>query len=568
MKIESLINAIGLVEDDHKITRETIVEALAEGLEKAYRKHINCPDAVVRVEVTKKGDIHVYQVRTVVEDVDDDEIEIALEDAVERKADVKVGDTLEDEVSIQEFGRSTITLFKNVMLQKLKEATKQVIYNEYIDKVDDLVEGVVETVEDKFVLINLGKTLALMQKSEQIPYEEYKDGQRIKVVIKEVNKDSKGSQVIVSRSSATLVKRLFEQKVADIYSGTVEIKAIAREANERTKMAVVSKDPNVDPVGACIGPKGQRVVSVLEEISNRNNPNSHENIDIVLWSPNLVDYVKEVLKPAEILAVVPNEETNSLLIVVEDNKLSLAIGRKGINARLAVKLLNKKIDIKTKSQVEELGIDYMSEMAAYEAKETARRRVEEANKIAEAEAARQLEIELAKQAAEEAKALEAEKAIEEAAQTVETVVKEPEVIETVIEEVTPVVEEVVETPVVVEQEVKETVEAKEEESEKTVAKRRKTKVTVQASEYVSKFETLADVKKEEKTTSNKKKKFATKEELEAQEVNKQLEALKNKEYEIKPEYSEEELEAFNNAEDDHWYDDDVDYDEYDEYYEN
>lgn len=555
MEFESLISGICGVESERKISKETIIAALSEGLEKAYRKHINCPDAVVRVEVQDNGDIHVYQVRTVVEDVDDDEIEVALEDALESGKDVKIGDIIEEEVSINNFSRASITLFKNVMLQKIKEAKKQVVYNEYIDKVDDMVEGTVETAEEKFVLIKLPDgTIALMQKSEQIPYEVYKENSRIKVVIKEVNKDSKGSQVIVSRATATLVKRLFEKNVEEIYQGIVEIKAIAREANERTKMAVYSKDPNVDPVGACIGPKGTRVVSVINEIVDSRNPNSHENIDIVLYSDNLVDYVKEVLKPAEVIAVVPNEDNNSLLIVVDDNKLSLAIGRKGINARLAVKLLNKKIDIKTKSQVEEMGIDYMSEMAAYQAKEAARRRME---------SLRQQEVE--------------EAPIQEENPTVEMVVEPQEVVELPQQEPEIVVQQTVQQPVIEEvetvevektQQIEEVVEEQPQQTEeKEVTKRRKTKVTVVASDYVSKFETLADVKKEEKTAS-KKKKYLSKEDLEAMEVNKKLEALKNKEYEIKPIYSDEELEAFDNEDDDHWYDDDVDYDEYDKYYEN
>ncbi|MDY5727977.1 MAG: transcription termination factor NusA, partial [Erysipelotrichaceae bacterium] len=343
MKYKTLLEAMGAIEDERMVDSEVIFSAFKEGIEKAFRKHVRCPEATVRIDVDDNDEIRIFQVRTVVEDVDDDEIEISLDDAKEKNPNAQLDDKIEDEVSITEFSRSEITVVKNVMLQKIKEATKQIIYDEYIDKVDDMVTGTVESVEDKYVIVNLGKTLALLLKADQIPFERYKEGQRLKVVIKSVNKDSKSAQVLVSRASAVLVKRLFEISVPEIFDGTVEIKAIAREANERTKMAVYSKNPNVDAIGSCIGPRGNRVVTVIEEISQKNNVASHENIDIVEWNPDFIEYVSNVMKPANTVAVIP-QSAGSLLIVVEDKDLSVAIGKKGINARLAAKLLDKKVE--------------------------------------------------------------------------------------------------------------------------------------------------------------------------------------------------------------------------------
>ena len=265
-----------------------------------------------------------------------------------------MGDVVENEVNIAEMGRAAVVLAKNVMKQKIREAEKQAVYDEYCDKVEEMVMGTVETVEDKFVIVNIGKTMALMPKNQQIPNEKYVEGQRLRVVIAEVNKDTKGAQVLVSRGAATLVKRLFEKEVPEIYHGVIEIKAIAREAGERTKMAVYSNNENVDPIGACIGPRGQRVQVVIDELKG-------EKIDIFEWSDDVSELIKNALAPAEVLAVIPNEERkNGLLVVVADHQLSLAIGKKGKNARLAVKLTGSKIDIKSESDMKEKGIDWQT----------------------------------------------------------------------------------------------------------------------------------------------------------------------------------------------------------------
>lgn len=553
------------IQENRMISYDVVEAAIKEGLVKTYKKIINFPEAIVRADIDEKGNIRLFQSRTVIEgEAEDPDLEYSLEEARELKADAQIGDVLDEEIDIDSFGRSSVTQVKNIMLQKIKEASKQMVYDEYIDKVDDLVYGTVQTVEEKFALIDLGKTLALMPKSEQIPGEKYYDGQRLRVVIKNVTKDSKGAQVVVSRSSEMLVKRLFESSVTEIYDGTVEIKAIAREANERTKMAVYSNNVNVDPIGACIGPRGARVLSVIDEITQQGNPASHENIDIFEWNPNYVEFVKNVLKPASVLAVLPEKDDDKLLIVVEDNQLSLAIGKKGINARLAVRLLNRKIDIKTQSDVEAEGIDWYNEMLAFQAKEEAIRKQKalEELKAQEEERAR---LQAEKEALEAAKAAEAAATEEPAQETVEETpaVEEPVVAEPVKEEA-PAVEEPV-REVKKEEKKEEVVEETPVEETKEVTKRRKPKLE-KASEYVSKYEELADAKKSAKQTTTSKRKKVNKEAEEEAELKKKLEELKKQQYEIKPEYSEEELEEFNNEEDDHWYDEDVDYDDYDDFY--
>lgn len=536
------------------IPQEVFQEALKESIIKAYRKHINCPDAEVRVELHPDGKMDVYQQRKVIDtEVEDDEIEISLEDAQAINPELKVGDVLEEAVSIADFGRATVSLAKNVMLQKIKEASKQIVFDEYSDKIDDITWGTVQTVEDKYTLIQLDKTLAMMPKSEQIPGERLTDSQRIRVLIKSVAKETKGAQVIVSRASANLVKRLFEITITEIYDGTVEVKAIAREAGERTKMAVYSKNPNVDAVGSCIGHQGQRVKDVLEEITKYSN--SDERIDVVEWSPNIVEFVKNIMKPAEILGVLPSGDSGNLLLVVDNEKLSQAIGKRGINARLASKLMNRKIDIKSVSEVQEMGIDWVSEARAFAAKEEALRKqkaIEEmkaaAEKKAAEEAARAAELQA-----------EAEEEETETAEQPEPITEEPVVQETV--SVEPAEEEVKEAA----EEVAEEVPAEEPAQEQETVKKRRPKLE-KASEYVSKYEELADARKSQQQTTTSRRKKNTKEDEEAAELRRKLEELRNQEYQIKPEYTEEELEDFNNDDEEHWYDEDIDYDDYDDYY--
>ena len=371
MKLKMFMDAMQAIENDRKLTKEIVVSALEEALIKAYRKHIEIPDALVRVDISEKtGAIKVFQERQVVENVEDDEMEISLEDAQRINKNYQLGDLVDEEVNIQEFGRAAVVLAKNVMKQKIREAEKQIVYEEYCDKVEEMITGTIETVEEKFCIVNIGKTLAMMPKNQQMPNEKYREGERIRVVIIEVNKETKGAQVLVSRADATLVKRLFEKEVPEIYQGIIEIKAIAREAGERTKMAVYSHNENIDPIGACIGPRGQRVQVVIDELHG-------EKIDIFEWSEDVSELIKNALSPAEVLGVIPSEEKKGgLLVIVPDHQLSLAIGKRGKNARLAVKLTGRKIDIKAESEVNEAGIDWRG-IAAAQHEEFLRRQEEE-----------------------------------------------------------------------------------------------------------------------------------------------------------------------------------------------
>ena len=563
MKYKTLLEAMGAIEDERMVDSEVIFSAFKEGIEKAFRKHVRCPEATVRIDVDDNDEIRIFQVRTVVEDVDDDEIEISLDDAKEKNSNAQLDDKIEDEVSITEFSRSEITVVKNVMLQKIKEATKQIIYDEYIDKVDDMVTGTVESVEDKYVIVNLGKTLALLLKADQIPFERYKEGQRLKVVIKSVNKDSKSAQVLVSRASAVLVKRLFEISVPEIFDGTVEIKAIAREANERTKMAVYSKNPNVDAIGSCIGPRGNRVVTVIEEISQKNNVASHENIDIVEWNPDFIEYVSNVMKPANTVAVIP-QSAGSLLIVVEDKDLSVAIGKKGINARLAAKLLDKKVEIKTVSAVEEMGIDYVEMMEQFKQQQQEKRLALEKEKLEAEVLKQQKELEEMNAKYQDVEEFDPEFTKDEQGRDLESYEDEDFVEKN---ENNPEKAETLKAKEESEENVDEAV-TEEVEEEKPVKK--KAKLQIKATDYVSKYEELADAKKKDTTATVKKKRKVKEEDQEALEIKEKLEALKKQQYEIKPEYTEEELDEFNNPEEEHWYDDDedVDYEQYDEFYDN
>ena len=486
-KLNELLKAMSLIEDDRKIPKEVVVDALKEAMAKAYKKHVEIPDINVRVDITPKGKIEIYQQYQVVEEVEDDELEISLEDAKETNTDAQIGDIVEHKVEINNFSRAAATLAKSVVKQKIREAEKQAIYDEYIDKLDEMVLGIVETVEEKFALINLGKTLAILPKSQQVPNEKLTEGEKIRVVITEVNRETKKSQVTVSRSDALLVKRLFEKEVPEIYNGIVEIKAIAREAGERCKIAVVSHNPEVDPIGACIGPRGSRVQEIINEIHG-------EKIDIFEWNDDIANLVQNALAPAVVKAVIPSEDNKSVLVVVDDSQLSLAIGRKGKNARLAVKLINKKIDIKTQEELEENGIDYQTLLLNYQAEQEKIRR---------------------QKAMEAAKEVMLEESEDQLVETEEPLVEEfvEEHEEMMASDEKPSISESVEDQVISESNANEdTSKAAEEiEQEVKVEKRRKVKLEKKADEYVSKFEKLVDnTKKQEQTAPKRKKKKAGK----------------------------------------------------------
>ncbi|MCF0109237.1 MAG: transcription termination/antitermination protein NusA, partial [Erysipelotrichaceae bacterium] len=376
MNYKDLLRALSSIEDERNISKDIVIDALKEALTKAYRKNVELPDIYVKVDIDETtGKIHLYQQYKVVENVEDEELEISLEDARAINQNAQYDDFIDEEKPIDQLSRASATLARNVMKQKIREAQKSAIYDEYIDQLDEMVLGFIETVEEKFTLVNLGKTIAMMPKGAQIPNERLVEGQKTRVVITAVNKDTKGSQVLVSRADAKLVRRLFEKEVPEIYDGIVEIKAIAREAGERTKMAVYSNNPDVDPIGACIGQRGQRVQTIIDELCG-------EKIDIFEWSENITDLVKNALAPAEVLAVIPAEDNKGLTVVVDASQLSLAIGKKGKNARLAVKLTGHKIDIKTRQELDDLGVDYIALMREYEIVQEKERRERAAAELA------------------------------------------------------------------------------------------------------------------------------------------------------------------------------------------
>ncbi|MFR2884849.1 MAG: transcription termination factor NusA [Merdibacter sp.] len=366
MKLNMFVDAMQAIENDRKLTKEIVVSALEEALIKAYRKHIEIPDALVRVDIDESsGAIKVYQEREVVEEVEDDEMEISLKDAQAISKNYQLGDLVDEEVNIQEFGRAAVILAKNVMKQKIREAEKQIVYEEYCDKVDEMIYGTIETVEEKFCIVNIGKTLAMMPKNQQMPNERYREGERIRVVIIEVNKETKGAQVLVSRADPTLVKRLFEKEVPEIYQGIIEIKAIAREAGERTKMAVYSHNENIDRrLHRAARTARAVVIDELHGEKIRRMERGCQRAD-----QNALSRQKAGVIPSE-------EKKGGLLVIVPDHQLSLAIGKRGKNARLAVKLTGRKIDIKAESEVNEAGIDWRG-IAAAQHEEFLRRQEEE-----------------------------------------------------------------------------------------------------------------------------------------------------------------------------------------------
>ena len=565
MKLKDFMAAMQAIETDRKLSKEVVVDALQEALAKAFRKHIEIPDALVRVDVNEKsGDIKVYQQRLIVENVEDDELEISLEDAKRVNQELELGGVVEEEVSIADLGRAAVILAKNVMKQKIREAEKLVVYEEYCDKVEEMVMGTIESVEEKFCVVNIGKTLALMPKNQQIPNERYREGEMIRVVITEVNKETKGAQVLVSRGDATLVKRLFEKEVPEIFQGIIEIKAIAREAGERTKMAVYSHNENIDPIGACIGPRGQRVQVIIDELGG-------EKIDIFEWSEDVTELIKNALSPAEVLAVIPSEERKGgLLVVVPDNQLSLAIGKRGKNARLAVKLTGNKIDIKAETDVDAAGINW---------KEIAMKQREEF-------LARQQEAKLAAQMErfEENAQPQDALSLDDAGVSFQEAVKEEAVSEPVVDEssepveatASPAVEEAsVSAPV---EEVVEEAQPQEETDLEKAARIAREKQKQEGlnlkekQEYRSKFETLADAsaKQDDKSAAKPRYKKYDKYE-EKEERRKPTFDLNKKDYEMKPIYSEEELAEIEREEreieESDWIHDEIDFDEYDKYYE-
>ena len=346
---KELIEALNALEKEKEISKETLFEAIENSLITACKNHFGKADNV-KVEIDREtGDFLCYAEKTVVEtadEVEDATLQIALDDAKAISKKVKVGDVVNVEIKSKEFGRIATQNAKNVILQKIREEERDVIYNQYYDKEKNIATGIVQRRIGNNYSINLGKADALLNEAEQVKSEHFSATDRIKVYIVEVKKTNKGPRILVSRTHPELVKKLFESEVTEIKDGTVEIKSIAREAGSRSKIAVWSVNPNVDPVGACVGMNGARVNSIVDELKG-------EKIDIVCWDENPGIFIQNALSPAKIVAVFADPDEKTAKVVVPDYQLSLAIGKEGQNARLAAKLTGYKIDIKSETQAKD-----------------------------------------------------------------------------------------------------------------------------------------------------------------------------------------------------------------------
>lgn len=343
---KELMEALDILEKEKDIPKETLFDAIENSLITACKNHFGKADNV-KVEIDKETcDFLCYAEKEVVEEVEDDVLQISLEDARELSHKAQLGDMLHVEIKSKEFGRIATQNAKNVILQKIREEERSVIYNQYYEKEKDVVTGIVQRHIGRNISINLGKADAILNESEQVKGENFRPTERIKVYILEVKNTPKGPRILVSRTHPELVKRLFEAEVTEIKDGTVEIMSIAREAGSRTKIAVRSNNPNVDAVGACVGINGARVNSIVDELCG-------EKIDIVNWDENPGNLIQNALSPAKIVSVFADPDEKTAKVVVPDYQLSLAIGKEGQNARLAARLTGYKIDIKSETQAKD-----------------------------------------------------------------------------------------------------------------------------------------------------------------------------------------------------------------------
>lgn len=360
---KELMEALDILEKEKEISKDTLFEAIENSLITACKNHFGKSDNV-KVEIDRETcDFLCYAEKEVVEEVEDDCLQISFEDAQKVKAGAEIGDILHVKIESKSFGRIATQNAKNVILQKIREEERSVIYNQYFEKEKDVITGIVQRYIGRNISINLGKADGILNESEQVKGEVFRPTERIKVYLLEVKNTPKGPRILVSRTHPELVKRLFEAEVTEIKDGTVEIMSIAREAGSRTKMAVRSNNPNVDAVGACVGLNGARVNSIVDELRG-------EKIDIINWDDNPGNLIQNALSPAKIVAVFADPDEKTAKVVVPDYQLSLAIGKEGQNARLAARLTGYKIDIKSETQAKDApGFryeDYMDDYDDYE----------------------------------------------------------------------------------------------------------------------------------------------------------------------------------------------------------
>ncbi|MFG6115079.1 transcription termination factor NusA [Halobacillus sp. MO56] len=344
-----LFEAIHYLEKEKGIDKDILIDALEAALISAYKKNFNSATNV-RVDLNEEeGSMRVYARKTVVEEVMDPQQEVSTEEAKEINPNYELEDVIEVEVTPKDFGRIAAQAAKQVVTQRVREAERGIIYGEYSDREEDVMTGIIQRKDPRFIYVNLGKIEARLPEAEQMPTETYEIHDRLKVLVTKVENTNKGPQIYVSRTHPGLLKRLFEMEVPEIFDGTVEVKSVAREAGDRSKISVFAEDQEIDPVGSCVGQRGQRVQAIVNELKG-------EKIDIVQWSEDPVTYVSNALSPSKVVKVLVNEEEKATTVIVPDYQLSLAIGKRGQNARLAAKLTGWKIDIKSESEAEEEGL--------------------------------------------------------------------------------------------------------------------------------------------------------------------------------------------------------------------
>lgn len=392
IKVTGLYEACEELERERGISKDDIIEALKDSMVAAYKRHLRIKEADnIEAYLDKEtSEIGIFRTKVVVEEISDPDTEIPLDEAKEIDEEVEVDDEVKIEVTPEQFGRIAAQTAKQVLTQRIRDAEKNNILNEFLEKKGTLTTGIIQRVEGRNVIVNIGKTDAIMPQREQIPGEYYKVGNRIRVFVLNVKETTRLPQVIVSHAHAEIVRELFELEVPEIEDGIVEIKSIAREAGFRTKLAVWSNDEEVDSVGACIGPRGSRIQTIVGELKN-------EKIDIVRWSPDPVEYIVNAIAPARVVSVdimADDEEAHEAMVVVPDDQLSLAIGRDGQNVRLAHKLTHWKIDIKSVSQMEQAEAANIQNYSEPEV-------VEEEDEDAQDELQQEIEEEMNQQAVDE-----------------------------------------------------------------------------------------------------------------------------------------------------------------------
>ena len=373
-----LLEALNTLEKEKGISKDTLLEAIQQSLLQAYKNQYDRTDNVTVTIDPETCDYHILSAKTVVEHVEDPVTEIGQQEAFKINSGAQIGDTVNVEIQSKSFGRIATMNAKNVILQKIREEERKSLYNEYYEKEHEVVTGVVQRYIGRDVSINLGKVDAILKAKEMVKGEKFKPTERVKVYVLEVRDTPRGPKILVSRTHPELVKRLFEEEVAEIRDGVIEIKAIAREAGSRTKIAVYSNEPNVDAVGACVGVNGSRVNAIVDELDG-------EKIDIINWDENQAYLIENALSPAKVISVLADPDEKQALVIVPDYQLSLAIGKEGQNARLAAHLTQFKIDIKSETQAREEGLfdeyaedDEDDEDYDYDEEESGREESEEA----------------------------------------------------------------------------------------------------------------------------------------------------------------------------------------------